>query len=462
MTMGLPSKFQFRDQWYGLAPPLLRTGVAERYMYTLQLCTDLLLEKMNEAIRFRFPGNGADPSQLPYLANDRVLVQGPAEPDATFAVRLSQAFNTWGLAGSSRAVLSQIQAYAQNLQPGVPATNPLAMIVSGSYSGYANWWIQYQGDALGATPTLQREAPSNFDWNGQLQPWRSWLILPMALVAVAGLNGTGAATSSASGGSFTSPGQNASAASYGFPQFPSCWVPATSGTAVNAPFLTITGLSGMSSAQVGQWLTLSGSSHAGNNTTCQIVQVPNPGSAVIANVNGVASDAGPLTWSVSAYPWIGPGPVFGSHGVVYGEGELTIPPVDTGENFQGVWQPTIGLSEGTGTTISFGLSCSPETVISLRGLVKTWKSAPTYYSHMIVAFDCGNGTAGNAYSPNSSPGAGNPDGSFGPVGKNASAAAYGYPQFPACWVPTRLISSEYDAYCQGTGSWQWCSVENVN
>jgi hypothetical protein len=28
-------------------------------------------------------------------------------------------------------------------------------------------------------------------------------------------------------------------------------------------------------------------------------------------------------------------------------------------------------------------------------------------------------------------------------------------------VPTRKISSSYDAYCRGTGSWRSCLVENV-
>ena len=99
-----------------------------------------------------------------------------------------------------------------------------------------------------------------------------------------------------------------------------------------------------------------------------------------------------------------------------------------------------------------GLSCSSQTIQSIRLILQRWKSATTYYPDIIVAFDgASGGTAGNAYSPSSTPGNGNPDGSFGSRGKNVSGV----------WVPTRLISSPYDAYCQGTGSWIQCSVENV-
>lgn len=71
---------QFRTSWYELAPPWLRTGVAEQYMYTLELPHDLLMEKALQAVNIRIPGKG-DVSQLPYLAHDRQLLQGPNESD---------------------------------------------------------------------------------------------------------------------------------------------------------------------------------------------------------------------------------------------------------------------------------------------------------------------------------------------------------------------------------------------
>lgn len=431
----------YRTRFYSFVPPWLATDNGEKYMYTLELSRDVLYDMGDQAIKLRFPGVG-DPSQIPFLAFDRNLTQGPAESDASFTLRLSLAFQTWALAGSARAVLLNLQAYMQGLQPGVPAAYPLATIV-GKFGGpphtHALWQQLYQGDALGTIPARTVITPSNFEWDGNQRPWWQWLVLPMALVST-GQSGSSAQTTTAGGGSFTNPGQNVGGV----------WVPATNGTPVNAPFVTITGLSGLDVTVVGKWLTMSGSSHAGNNGVFPIVQFLSPTSVVIANPSGVTSDAGPLMWSVGEYPFIGPGMPYGSPGVVYGEGETTIPPIDTGHNFGGVWQPTTPL-QGYGPLTSWGLDVSPNVIESIRDLVKTWKSAGTYYPNIIIAFDCGNGAAGNAYSPNSASGSGNPDGFFGSVGHNVGGV----------WSPTRLINSTADCYCQGTGRAVQCSIENV-
>jgi hypothetical protein len=431
--------FQYRDQFYALCPEWLTTGNAEKYLYVLELSRDALLEKMNQAIRIRIPGLG-DASQLPYLAYDRGLVQGLAESDVQFVERLQSAFQTWGLAGSTRAVMLNLQSYMFGLQPGVPATNPLMTVIGGS-ANVTTWHQLYLGDAIGALPTLTTVRPANFSWDGQNEPWRDWLVLPMTQVAT-GQSGAAAQTTTAGGGSFTAPGQNVSGV----------WVPASSGTPVNAPFMHVTGLSGIGSQNVGQWLNLSGSSNPTNNGAFQIVQVLSSASVIIANPTGVASDAGPLTWTIGAYPFIGPGLPYGAPGVIYGQGELSIPPLDTGSNIGGVWQPNGGIAPGQGKLTSWGLNVSANEIASIRALVKTWKSARTYVPNIIIAFDAGTGIAGSAYSPNSAEGSGNPDGSFGQVGSNVNGV----------WVPTRLITSAFDCYCQGTGTAQSCSVENVS
>ena len=82
--------------------------------------SDLLLEKAYQSTTIRIPGAG-DASQIPYLADDRVLVQGPAEPDAGFIRRLQNAFPTWRKAGSRPSAMGQLQDYLQGLQPGVAA-----------------------------------------------------------------------------------------------------------------------------------------------------------------------------------------------------------------------------------------------------------------------------------------------------------------------------------------------------
>lgn len=438
---------QFRDTWKSLAPPWMREGNAERYMYVMQLSSDLLQEKADQAVKIRMPGLG-DPSQLPYLAHDRALSRGPAEPASNFVARLSAAFDSWGRAGSRVAVLEQLQAYLTGLFPGVPTRLPVAAIVGGSYPSVATW-STIRGSTPNITtdsgePELFRVEPSNFNWDGNSRPWRAWLILYQALVPT-GQSGSAAQTGTAQAGSYVEPGQNVAGV----------WVPATSGTPVNYPWLTVSGLSGLVSSNVGQWLTLSGSTHPGNVGTFPIVSVVSGTVCVIANPAGVQLDAGPLTWSIGAYPFIGPGMPWGAGlytGEVFGQGQLTPPPVDLGANIRGTWQPT---AQGYESTESWGLSVSADVIRSIRGIVggpqAGWKSAGTWYVNIIVAFDGGDSTSGNAYSPLSSPGSGNPDGTFGDFGQNVGGV----------WVPTRQVSSPFDAFCQGTGGWDACSVMNV-
>jgi hypothetical protein len=66
----------------------------------------------------------------------------------------------------------------------------------------------------------------------------------------------------------------------------------------STPVLTLTNLQGMSPGVVGQWITISGSSHSGNNGTFLILSYVSSSSVTIYNTGGVASDTGPLTWSL--------------------------------------------------------------------------------------------------------------------------------------------------------------------
>ena len=432
--------FTFTTGWKPLAPPWLTTGNAELYVSTLEMCRDLLMVKCYQAQTIRLPGQG-DASQIPYLAFDSQLVQGPGEPNASFLERVTGANQAWGRAGSTISILEQLQAYLTGTYPAQSKTLPEIIIVGGSYPTVTRWDVVDQATpsiALeGGTPAHTQVFPANFNWDGKPNAWRAWLVLPMTQIPT-GQSGSAAETGTAAASAcFASPGQNVNGV----------WVPATSGTPVNSPWLTITGLSGLDAANLNQWLTLSGSSHASNNGTFPIVTILSATSCVIANPNGVASDTGPLTWSIGSYPYIGPGQVWGYPGATFGEGELSTPPIDTGSNVGGVWQPTLG---GNGPPTSWGLTCSADVITSIRQIAQAWKNGNTWFVHLVVAFDCGDGTAGNAYSPLSAIGSGNPDGTFGSVGKLVNGT----------WVPTRRISSPYDAYAQGTGTWNACSVSN--
>jgi hypothetical protein len=429
---------QFRDTWYASAPSWLQTGDAEKYMYVLELMRDLLLEKADEAITIRIPGQG-DPSQIPWLAYDRQLVQGPAEPNANFIIRLQQSIPTWNEAGSALAVLGELQPYMQELQPGVPAAYPEIAVVSNPRGGSTTWNTIYQGQTLQTPPNLMT-VPVNFSWDGNnAATWRAWLVLYMSSVAT-GVSGSAGATGASSGASFTVPGQLVSGV----------WVPTTSGTPVNTGFLLLTGLAGLPSSCAGSMITISGSSNPTNNGTFQIAEYISATSCIIANPTGVASDTGPLTWSVATYPWMAPGPAFGTPNLLWGQGELTPPTIDTGSNVGGIWQPTTLPGSGSSPIISWGLSISANLIVSIRGILKTWKSGGTYYPNIIISFGGGNNAAGNAYSPLSAEGSGNPNGTFGSVGSNVSGT----------WEPTRYINNVWDCFCQGTGVAVGCGVEN--
>jgi hypothetical protein len=436
------SDVQFRSSFYQFVPPWLRTGNAEKYIYTIEFMRDLLVEKSFQAMQIRLPGQG-DVSQIPYLAFDRQLVQGPFESDASFIIRLQHAFETWNEAGSAIAVLGQLQTYAQGRQS---VDKPQFTIVSNPRFPFGtdtivSWWTLNYSDPIGTEPLLSNvrttmASPQSFDWDHGAETWRDWLVIYQYTDAPHA-SGSSAATTTATGGSFTDPGHNVGGV----------WVPTTSGTPVNAPFLTVTGLSGLVLSDVGALLIISGSAHTTNNGTFQIAEVLSATSCVIVNKDGVAGDAGPLTWDVASYPWMPPGPAWGTPGLVWGEGEGTPPPLDTGSNVQGIWQSTTLGGAGELPSFSWGLYVDTLEIVTLRGLVKTWKSAGTYYPNIIICYDGDQG----AYSRLSHAGTGNPDGTFGPVGARSGGA----------WVPTRLIDSPFDCYCQGTGRAVACSLENI-
>jgi hypothetical protein len=423
-----------------MSPPWLSAhgSNGERFGYVFGLMSDVLLEKAFQAMTIRVPGAG-DPSQLPWLANDRLLVQGPAESDHAFAKRLQGAFAAWKKAGSRLATLGQLQAYLQNLQPGVAASLPEMTIVGGNGT-YSTWDTIYQGTPLGAPPAHAPITPANWNWDGKYQPWRSWLILYMSSLPT-GQSGTGATSLAPAAAGVQ--GQLTAGV----------WVPGTSGPAINPGSVVISGLAGLTSSNAGQYMTITGGTHSYSDVTlAQILQVISPTSCAIANPNapGASSDSG-LSWSISYYPYIAPGPVWGTPGVTYGQGELVTPPIDTGSNIGGVWQPSTVSGPTTETSISCGLSCSPQVIVSIRQILQRRKQAGAYYPDIIICFDGSTGSAGSAYSPNSVQGSGNPDGTFGGRGKLSNGV----------WVPNRLVTSACDCFCQGTGSWSNCSVPNI-
>lgn len=378
-----------------LAPPWLAgyNSNGQKFLYCIGLALDMLLEKHNEGQLAKCPGQ-ADDSAIPLQAADRLLIQGPAETNASFLLRLKNAFDAWSIAGSRRSIMEQLQAYLTDLQPGVTGTDPQMLIVGGN-TDLTTWDALTYDAPQGAVPAHTIVEPANWDWDGLDRPWRNWLVLFMHLVPT-GVSGSTLNVASTGG----------------------------SGVAgVTSGFATLTGLSGMVSDDVQRYITISGAASSANNGTFQIVARTNGTTIIIANPNAVAPDAnnGSISWTIGEYPYIGPAPVWGSPDFIWGE------------------------------DFTWGVRCSPLVIQSIRQILQRWKSGKTFYPNIIISFGGGDGTAGNEFSPLSSMGAGNPDGTWGGFGKLVDG----------CWVPSVEPLNSFTAFCDGTGQAVSCYEKNI-
>lgn len=386
-----------RDVVKQLSPPWLAQGIAEKILYAIGLSGDAVAEKMNQAMRARMPGTSiidgttlAPPSALSLLGADRVMGQGPNESNADFAVRLQKAFDTWQHAGSSRAILQQVLGYVAtpaNVQSGQV---PIGAIVGSSASGtYAHWDVFYNTNDTSKQPHHRIVSSSNWNWDGTYTWWQSFLVLYFPIV-LSTTTGTTASITSFSGG-----------------------------------FATLSGITGVTTSSVGQFVVVSGASNSANNGTFQISQYLSPTAVLIANSSAVTPDAnnGAITWTIGSYPAVGPAPAFA----------------------------TPGVAIGTNPSISIGLSVSSAYISGLRSLVRLWKTANSFFPWIVISFAGGDGSTGMEFSPNSTPGAGNPDGTWGTWAKRVNGVS----------VRARDTSvgvSKFDAFCDGTAIYQQCFV----
>lgn len=395
-------RYQIRDAVSGpvLSPPWLSThgSLAEKYMYLFGIALDVLLEKMNEASQAHCPGY-ADPTAIPLQASDRQLVQGPLETDAEFVFRLRNAIESWSRAGSRASLLEQIQGFITGSAPSSPDTVTCEIV--GGTSTNTRWDTVHSYMAQGSAPEITNVNPPNWNWDNKYQSWREWLVIFMSELPT-GLTGTAA--------SFTGRGH------FNYPAN-TFTIDGTSN------FIQVDGLAGLSSANNLNWITFSGASSGANNGAFQIVYVYSATQAIIACPGGVAPDGhnGAISWSIAQYPLIAPGAALGSP----------------------LW--------GWGADISWGFNVSSRMIQTIRKIVRLWKSAGTYYKKIIISFDGGDGSAGREFSPLSSEGAGNPDGTWGA----------GYKIVNGYYVPSRVAISPLSAVCDGSGQSHQCYIENV-
>lgn len=392
-----------RDSILQLAPPWLLDDVGRAFLGTIGTGLDMLAQKADTAIKLRMPGL-SDPCAIPYQAADRLLLQGPGETNAAFILRLQGAYDAWKRAGSRRSVLAQIHAYLSNVMTGVDTSRPECEIVGGNAS-LSTWDVHTIGDAAEAPPAHTVISPANWNVDGRAAalPARAWLVLFMHQVAT-GLSGA-AGTIASIGGSGVS--------------------------GVSSGFATLTGLSGLDASNVQEWITISGATNSSNNGTFPIDAIVDPTSCIIANPLAIASPEpgnGALVWSIGRYPFLRPGPVWGSNSFVWGTS-------------------TWGLSASD----TYGGDIGAQNIVqTLRLILKRWKGANTFYPHIIISFGGGDATAGNEFSPLSSQGSGNPDGTWLELGAIVAGRC----------EPRRNYPTSFVAFCDGSGLAVQCYEKN--
>jgi hypothetical protein len=272
--------------------PYLREGNGVKFLQTFGAGLGELKDKIDQATRAHIPGSALTDTAIPYQAEDRLLVQGPAETNEQFIPRLQRAFDTWRKAGAREAILEQLKAYRTGLDPGVTSTDPSMLIVGGT-SAYTTWDVAQFGDTVDALPARRRQAPGNWNWDGVYKPWRAWLVLFMRAVPT-GIAGTAASVTTVGGSGVSG---------------------------VSSGFATLTGLAAVPDDVVGQWLRVSGAASSGNNGFFQVVLKLSSTSVMIANTKpGVAGDAnnGAIVWSLEAYPFFRPSQPYGAPTFVWG------------------------------------------------------------------------------------------------------------------------------------------------
>ena len=165
-----------RDSVKQISPPWLATGFGEKFLYTFGLLDDVLLEKMNQAMRAHMP-KYCQVDALPFLGADRVLAQGPFETTASFRIRLQTSFDAWQRAGGRRAVLQQALGFLNGTQGTTSGTVPLGAIVSTSSAGtWATWDTQYNTSNLSKAPAHISIPGANWNWDTNYSWWQAFLV----------------------------------------------------------------------------------------------------------------------------------------------------------------------------------------------------------------------------------------------------------------------------------------------
>jgi hypothetical protein len=168
-----------------VAPPWLQqgaygqgNGVGGRYLQTIGVELSTIANRARQAILNPMPGKG-DPSALPLIAADRLIVLGSSESNVAAAARLQTAFDFWRVAGGDWAVLAEIASLFSGFTNGVPSIR----IVDDT----SEWSFYGANPNLSVPPLYAPARVANWNWDNHAEwtglaagqgPWyRYWIVI---------------------------------------------------------------------------------------------------------------------------------------------------------------------------------------------------------------------------------------------------------------------------------------------
>jgi hypothetical protein len=128
--------------------------VGFKFLYSIALMCDVMLEVALEGIRATWPGKGTN-TALALVGQGRGILRGENESNSSYATRLRAWLTTWQNAGSAEVLAQQIQAYLGN--------NPVVRVVDRSGN-----WVTANADG---TTTFQVDTA--WDWDSVSNPERA-------------------------------------------------------------------------------------------------------------------------------------------------------------------------------------------------------------------------------------------------------------------------------------------------
>jgi hypothetical protein len=144
----------FSTYQQAIAPPWLQGPVGARWLAAFGGQKDVHVQRTREAVFARLP-TLAPVDAVPYIGDERSIVQGAAESLAAYRQRLVEAWPAWQLAGTAWGILAQLSAQGYSC-----------------YIVCANGYVYGPGATLETPPTLVKSG-APWRWSGFPGPFWS-------------------------------------------------------------------------------------------------------------------------------------------------------------------------------------------------------------------------------------------------------------------------------------------------